>query len=88
MLNALLGADGTLALFYQLEEAGVGAAEEVPPPAPLPIGSPPVAADSDMKQILIRLVQAQAAKNPAGISQKDANVAINAVPKGELELKG
>ena len=81
VLNAPLGADGTLALFYQLEEAGVGAAEEVPPPAPLPIVPPPVAANSDMKQILIRLVQAQAAKNPAGISQRDANVAINAVPK-------
>ena len=56
VLNAPLGADGTLALFYQLEEAGVGAAEEVPPLAPLPMVPPPVAGDSDMKQILIRLV--------------------------------
>jgi hypothetical protein len=44
LLNAPMGADGTLALFYQLEEAGVGAAEEVPPPAPLP-NAPPVEAD-------------------------------------------
>ena len=37
MLNAPDGADGTIALFYQLEEAGaVEDAEEVPPPAPVP----------------------------------------------------
>jgi hypothetical protein len=33
-----------------------------------------------MKEILIRLVQAQARKDPAGICQKDATVAIAAVP--------
>ena len=63
LLNAPMGADGTLALFYQLEESGVGAAEEVPPLAPVPMDPPPVAGDPDLKQILIRLVQAQAAKN-------------------------
>ena len=81
VLDAPMGADGTLALFYQLEEAGVGAADEDPPLAPVPMGPPPVAGDPDLKQILIRLVQAQAAKIPAGISQKDANIAIEAVPK-------
>ena len=60
LMNAPEGAECTIALFYQMEEAGVGAAEEFPPPAPErdPIVPPPVAADSDMKQILIRLVQA------------------------------
>ena len=41
LLNAPMGADGTLALFYQLEEAGVGAADEPPRPAPAPMGPPP-----------------------------------------------
>ena len=36
------------------------------------------------REILIRLVQAQAGKISAGISQKDANVAIRAVPKVAL----
>ena len=40
LLNAPMGADGTLALFYQLEEAGVGAADEDPPLAPVPMGPP------------------------------------------------
>jgi hypothetical protein len=66
-----------------LEEVGAEEAEEVPPPAPVP-NAPPAGVDSDMKQILIRLVQAQASKNTASISQKDATVAISAVPKVAL----
>ena len=74
MLNAPDGADGTIALFYQLEEAGAEEAEDrVPLPAPAP-RLPPGAADPEMKEILIRLVQAQAVKNidSASISQRDA----------------
>jgi hypothetical protein len=43
LMNAPDCADGTISLFYQLEEAGVGAAEEFPPPAPLrdPVVAPP-----------------------------------------------
>jgi hypothetical protein len=71
-----------MALFYQLEEAGADEAEDgVPLRAPAP-KAPPVAADPDMKEILIRLVQAQAAKttDSASISQRDATKVLQAVP--------
>ena len=70
LLNPPEGADGTLALFYQLEEADVLAAEAPPPPAPLreTRPAPPSGTGNDMKEILIHLVQAQARKDPEGIS--------------------
>ena len=82
LLNPPECVDVTLALFYQMDEADVLAEEALPAPVleRERVPKPPSGTDVDMKEILIRLVQAQARKDPAGISQKDATVAIADVP--------
>ena len=82
LLSPPEGAGGTLALFYQMDEADV-LGEEAPPTPVLArerVPDPPSGTDADMREILVRLVKAQQRKDPEGISQKDASVAIAAVP--------
>ena len=82
LLNPPEGADGTLALFYQMDEADV-LGEEAPPTPVLArerVPDPPSGRNAGMREILVRLVKAQQRKDHVGISQKDATVAIAAVP--------